>query len=100
MQAIGKTSLIDPRYKSTYFQHIFTDDAYSAGYYVYIWAEVLDADGFEAFKEHGLFDAETAAAFRSNVLERGGTVDPMALYRAFRGRDPRVQPLLRNRGLI
>lgn len=100
MQAIGKTPLIDPRYKSTYFQHIFTDDAYSAGYYVYIWAEVLDADGYEAFKENGIFDPETAAAFRSNVLERGGTADPMSLYRAFRGRDPKVQPLLRNRGLV
>ncbi|EAQ98158.1 M3 family metallopeptidase [Congregibacter litoralis] len=100
MAAIGKTPMIDPRYKSTYFQHIFSDDAYSAGYYVYIWAEVLDADGYEAFKENGLFDSNTARAFRSHVLERGGSADPMALYRAFRGRDPRVEPLLRNRGLL
>ncbi|WP_439106176.1 M3 family metallopeptidase [Congregibacter sp.] len=100
MQHIGKTPLVDPRYKSTYFQHIFSDDAYSAGYYVYIWAEVLDADGYEAFKENGLFDAKTASAFRENILERGGTVDPMTLYRNFRGQDPKVQPLLRNRGLI
>ncbi|EED30424.1 peptidyl-dipeptidase Dcp [gamma proteobacterium NOR5-3] len=100
LQDIGKTPLIDPRYKSTYFQHIFSDDHYSAGYYVYLWAEVLDADGFEAFKENGLFDPATAAAFRSQVLERGGTADPMSLYRAFRGRDPEVTPLLRNRGLL
>ncbi|WOJ97089.1 M3 family metallopeptidase [Congregibacter brevis] len=100
MAAIAKSALIDPRYKSTYFQHIFSDDSYSAGYYVYIWAEVLDADGYEAFKENGLFDQATASAFRGNVLERGGTVDPMTLYRNFRGRDPKVEPLLRNRGLL
>ena len=96
---IGNTTVVDPRYKSSYFQHIFSDDYYSAGYYVYIWAEVLDADGFEAFKHNGLFDQTTAQAFRSNILERGGSADPMALYRAFRGRDPDVQALLRNRGL-
>jgi peptidyl-dipeptidase Dcp len=59
----------------------------------------LDADAFEAFKENGLFDPATAKAFRQNILERGGSADPMALYRAFRGRDPEVQALLRNRGL-
>lgn len=96
---IGNTTVVDPRYKSSYFQHIFSDDYYSAGYYVYIWAEVLDADGFEAFKHNGLFDPATAQAFRSNILERGGSAEPMALYRAFRGRDPDVQALLRNRGL-
>ena len=100
--ALGEIDLIDavdPRYKSTYFQHIFTGDSYSAGYYSYIWAEVLDADGFEAFLENGLFDPATARAFRENVLERGGSEDPMVLYRNFRGRDPQVEPLLRNRGL-
>lgn len=96
---IGNLTVVDPRYKSSYFQHIFSDDYYSAGYYVYIWAEVLDADGFEAFKENGLFDAATARAFREQILERGGSAEPMGLYRAFRGRDPQVQPLLRNRGL-
>jgi peptidyl-dipeptidase Dcp len=99
MEAIGKTPMIDPRYKSTYFQHIFSGDYYSAGYYVYIWAEVLDADGFEAFRENGLFDPGTAAAFRQHVLEMGGSENPMTLYRRFRGREPRVEPLLRNRGL-
>ncbi|MEP4146209.1 MAG: M3 family metallopeptidase [Halioglobus sp.] len=96
---IGNSTVVDPRYKSSYFQHIFSDDYYSAGYYVYIWAEVLDADGFEAFKHNGLFDSTTAQAFRSNILERGGSAEPMELYRAFRGRDPDVQALLRNRGL-
>ena len=102
-QAMAKIELIDtisPRYKSTYFQHIFAGDDYSAGYYSYIWAEVLDADGFEAFKENGIFDAATAKAFRAQILERGGSEDPMTLYRAFRGRDPEVHALLRNRGLI
>lgn len=100
MQAMGKPPMIDPRYKSGYFQHIFSDDYYSAGYYVYLWAEVLDADGFDAFLENGLFDPDTARRFREHVLERGGSADPMALYRAFRGRDPVVGPLLRKRGLV
>ncbi len=99
MEAIDLIDAVDPRYKSTYFQHIFTGDSYSAGYYSYIWAEVLDADGFEAFRENGLFDQETALLFRKNVLEKGGTEDPMVLYRRFRGRDPEVAPLLRDRGL-
>ncbi len=100
MNAIGKITMVDPRYKSSYFQHIFTGDHYSAGYYVYMWAEVLDADGYEAFKERGIFDAQTAKSFRENILEKGGTVDPMTLYKTFRGREPEVQPLLRNRGLL
>ena len=98
-ESIGNETVVDPRYKSSYFQHIFSDDYYSAGYYVYIWAEVLDADGFEAFKENGLFDPATALSFRQNILEKGGSAEPMSLYRAFRGRDPDVQALLRNRGL-
>ena len=96
---IDLINMIDPRYKSSYFQHIFTGDHYSAGYYVYMWAEVLDADGYEAFKENGLFDQETARSFRENILEKGGTVDPMLLYKKFRGREPEVGPLLRNRGM-
>lgn len=99
MQNIDLVPMIDPRYKSTYFQHIFTGEHYSAGYYVYMWAEVLDADGFEAFKENGLFDPDTAQSFRKNILERGGTAEPMSLYKAFRGREPDVGPLLVNRGL-
>ena len=99
MDQIDKIAMIDPRYKSTYFQHIFTGEHYSAGYYVYMWAEVLDADGYEAFKENGIFDADTATSFRQNILEKGGTVEPMALYKAFRGREPEVAPLLKHRGL-
>ena len=99
LQQIELIDAVDPRYKSSYFQHIFSGDSYSAGYYSYLWAEVLDADGFEAFKEKGIFDADTARSFRENVLERGGTIDPMELYKKFRGREPEVAPLLKNRGL-
>ena len=75
---------IVPRYRSPYFQHIFAG-GYSAGYYSYIWAEVLDADAFQAFKEKGLFDPATARSFRTNILERGGSEEAMALYVRFRG---------------
>jgi Zn-dependent oligopeptidase len=81
------------------FTGIFTGDHYSTGYYSYIWAEVLDADGFEAFKEKGIFDSATADSFRRNILEKSGTDDPMALYREFRGREPDVESLLKKRGL-
>jgi peptidyl-dipeptidase Dcp len=90
---------IVPRYRSTYFQHIFAG-GYSAGYYSYIWAEVLDADAFEAFKERGLFDRETATSFRRNILEKGQSEDPALLYERFRGRGPQVEPLLQRRGLM
>jgi peptidyl-dipeptidase Dcp len=99
MQAIKLIDAVAPRYKSSYFQHIFAGNSYSAGYYAYIWAEVLDADGFEAFKEKGIFDAATAQSFRQNILEKGGTGEAMSLYEAFRGRAPDVEPLLKNRGL-
>ena len=89
-----------PRYRTTYFNHIFSGDQYSAGYYSYIWAEVLDADAFEAFKKNGIFDAKTALAFRKYILERGGTEEPMELYKKFRGAEPQVEPLLRRRGLM
>lgn len=87
------------RYRSPYFAHIFAG-GYSAGYYSYIWAEVLDADAFEAFKEKGLFDRTTADAFRKNILEQGGTEDPMVLYERFRGKKPTIEPLLKRRGLL
>ena len=89
---------IIPRYRSTYFSHIFSG-GYSAGYYAYLWAEVLDADAFEAFKETSLFDQETATRFRQEVLSQGGTRPGMELYGAFRGRDPSIEPLLERRGL-
>jgi peptidyl-dipeptidase Dcp len=98
MRKIELVPEIAPRYRSTYFQHIFSG-GYSAGYYAYIWAEVLDADAFEEFKQQGLFDQATATSFRKNILEKGGTVEPMELYRRFKGRDPDVQPLMKNRGL-
>lgn len=99
MDKIGLIEQIPPRYRSTYFQHIFAG-GYSAGYYSYIWSAVLDADAFEVFKQKGLFDPQSAQSFRKNVLERGGTEDPMKLYRAFRGAEPDIKPLLRRRGLM
>ncbi|MBQ2966388.1 MAG: M3 family metallopeptidase [Bacteroidales bacterium] len=100
-QACAEMGLIDeiiPRYRSTYFAHIFSG-GYSAGYYSYLWAEVLDKDAFELFKEKGIFDKETAMSFRRNVLEKGGSDEPMDLYRRFRGADPDPAALLRARGL-
>ena len=87
------------RYRSPYFRHIFGSDGYASGYYTYLWAEVLDCDGFELFKERGIFDPATAAAFKANVLETGGSADPMDLYVKFRGHEPNVGALLRHRGL-
>jgi peptidyl-dipeptidase Dcp len=98
LNKIGLIPEIIVRYKSPYFNHIFSG-GYSSGYYSYIWAEVLDADAFQAFKETSLFDQKTAQAFRENVLERGGTEDPMVLYKRFRGSEPTVEPLLKKRGL-
>ena len=100
-QACAEMGLIDeiiPRYRSTYFAHIFSG-GYSAGYYSYLWAEVLDKDAFELFMEKGIFDKETAKSFRENVLEKGGSDEPMDLYRRFRGADPDSGALLRGRGL-
>lgn len=101
-QSLNKIGLIPEivvRYRSTYFRHIFSS-MYSAGYYSYIWAEVLDADAFEAFKETSLFDQKTAQAFRKNILEKGGSADPMTLYKRFRGAEPKIEPLLKRSGLI
>ncbi len=98
MDALGLIPEIVPRYRSTYFRHIFAG-GYSAGYYSYIWAEVVDADAFQAFKEKGLFDQATAEKFRKYILAAGGTDDPMVLYKKFRGRAPEIQPLLERRGL-
>ncbi|MDI6846142.1 MAG: M3 family metallopeptidase [Candidatus Saccharicenans sp.] len=96
---IGLIPEIVVRYRSPYFSHIFAG-GYSAGYYSYIWAEVLDADAFEAFKEKGLFDPETARSYRENILAKGGSEDPMTLYIRFRGREPKVEPMLKRRGLL
>jgi peptidyl-dipeptidase Dcp len=98
MARIGLIPEIVTRYRTTYFNHIFSG-GYSAGYYSYIWAAVLDSDAFEAFKETSLFDQATARSFRTNILERGDSEDPMVLYKRFRGREPRIEPLLKKRGL-
>ncbi len=98
MTKIGLIQSIIPRYRSTYFSHIFSG-GYSSGYYSYIWSGVLDTDAFEAFKTTTLFNPEKAKLFRENVLERGGTEDPMVLYKRFRGAEPSIEPLLRKRGL-
>lgn len=96
---MGLIPQIVVRYRSPYFSHIFSG-GYSAGYYSYIWSEVLDSDAFEAFKEkNNVFEKETATSFRKNILEKGGTEDPMKLYVDFRGREPQKDALLRKRGL-
>ncbi|MDD2964968.1 MAG: M3 family metallopeptidase [Bacteroidales bacterium] len=99
MEKLGLIEQIIPRYRSTYFAHIF-DGGYSAGYYGYIWAEVLDADAFKAFKETGdIFNQEKAKAFRTEILEKGGIYDAMEMYKKFRGHEPTIDALLENRGL-
>jgi peptidyl-dipeptidase Dcp len=100
MDAIGLIPEFLPRYRSTYFSHIFSGDGYSAGYYVYIWAAVLDSDAFDAFKQSGdIFNKEYAAKFRK-LLEESGAYDGMEVYRRFRGQDPSKEPLLKKRGLL
>lgn len=98
MKKIGLISEIIPRYRSTYFNHVFSG-GYSSGYYSYIWSAVLDTDAFAAFKEKSLFDQELASAFRTNVLEKGGTEKSSELYRKFRGSDPNPVHLMKKRGL-
>jgi len=100
MDNIHMINEIVPRYRSTYFSHVFSG-GYSAGYYSYIWAAVLDADAYEAFKETGdVFNQDVAKAFRENILEKGGTDDPMKMYVQFRGAEPKIEPLLKRRGLM
>jgi peptidyl-dipeptidase Dcp len=99
MDKIGLVDEIAPRYRSTYFNHIFSDE-YSAGYYSYIWAEVLDADAFRAFEETGdVYNSTLAEKYRKFILSKGGTEDAMELYKKFRGKEPSIEPLLEKRGL-
>ncbi|MFZ4522014.1 MAG: M3 family metallopeptidase [Bacteroidales bacterium] len=99
MSKIGLISEIIPRYRTTYFAHIF-GGGYAAGYYVYIWAAVLDADAFSAFKSSGdIFNKTLAARFRKYCLAESGNDEGMIQYRKFRGQDPSVEPLLKRRGL-
>lgn len=100
MDNIGLIDEIIPRYKSTYFNHIFGGSSYSAGYYVYLWAEQLDADAFNAFKESGdIFNQELADKFRKYCLAENGMGDGMEQYLKFRGQEPSIDALLENRGL-
>jgi peptidyl-dipeptidase Dcp len=89
---------VPPRYRIPYFSHIF--GGYDAGYYSYIWAEVLDADAVSWFRDHGGLSRENGEHLRATVLSRGGSDEPMDLYRAFSGREPSVEPLLERRGLV
>ncbi len=99
MDKYGLIPEIKPRYRSTYFNHIWAG-GYSAGYYGYIWCEILDADAFQAFKETGdIFNKEVASKFENEILARGGTRDPLDMYLAFRGKEPGIDALLINRGL-
>ncbi len=84
---------------STSFSHIF-QGGYASGYYSYKWAEVLDADAFAYFKEQGIFDPGVASRFREHILSKGGTANPMDLYKRFRGSEPKIEPLLERAGLI
>ena len=91
--------LVPPRYRSTYFSHVFSGSGYSGGYYSYIWSEVLDADTVEWFRENGGLRRQLGERFARELLSRGGAVDPMQAYAAVTGRAPRVEPLLERRGL-
>jgi peptidyl-dipeptidase Dcp len=95
---IGLIPEIVSRYRSSYFLHIM--GGYDAGYYCYTWAAVLDNDAFEAFREKGIFNRSVATSYRKNILEKEGIMDAMQMYVNFRGREPQIEPLLRNRGLI
>lgn len=96
---LGMPEQLTYRYRPTYFKHVFGSDGYASGYYTYIWAQVLDCDGFEHFAETGIFNPETARSFKENILEVGGSADPMQQYIKFRGHAPEVDALLRYRGL-
>ena len=80
------------------FSHIMAG-GYAAGYYSYKWAEVLDADAFSVFKKHGIFDKKTASSFRENILSKGGTENPMTLYKRFKGGEPTIDALLKRNGI-
>jgi peptidyl-dipeptidase Dcp len=97
---IGAPADVGMNHRLTHFQHLFSGSSYAAGYYVYLWAEVLDADGYEAFVEAGNpFDAAVAARLRRFIYSSGNSIEPSQAYRAFRGRAPTVEPMLKGRGL-
>ena len=102
-QEVAKTlnmpAIIEYRYRSPYFKHIFADDEYSCGYYTYLWAQVLEADGYAVFEKAGALDKAAADSYRTNILEAGDTEDAMVLFKRYRGQEPTADALLRNRGL-
>lgn len=101
MAAYGLPAAIGMNHRLTHFQHLFSGSSYASGYYVYMWAEVLDCDGFDAFVEAGsAFDPQMAARLRECILSSGNSREPGAAFRAFRGRDARVEPMLKSRGLL
>jgi peptidyl-dipeptidase Dcp len=101
LQQQGLPHGVGLNHRLVHFQHLFASSGYAAGYYVYLWAEVLDADGYDAFVEAGSpFDPGVAARLLRHVYSAGNSVDPSTTYRAFRGRDPQVKPLLKQRGLL
>ena len=98
---IGMPEEIALRHRPQQFSHIFSGDHYAAGYYSYMWSEVMDADAFDAFEEAGdVFDKAVARRLHDNVLSVGGARDPEQAYKAFRGREPEPEALLRRRGLV
>ena len=101
VSALGLPSAVGMNHRLTHFQHLFSGSGYAAGYYVYLWAEVLDCDGYEAFVEAGSpFDPAVAARLRECIYASGNSREPGAAFRAFRGRDASVEPMLRERGLL
>jgi peptidyl-dipeptidase Dcp len=97
---IGVPPVIGLRHRLPHFQHLFTGDGYASGYYVYLWAEVLEADVFAAFEEAGnVFDPTLAAKLKKHIYAAGNSADPSEAFRAFRGRDPQIGALLKQRGL-
>ena len=96
---MGLIDEIIPRYRTTYFNHIFSS-GYSAGYYGYLWAEVLDKDAFSIFEQNGVWDLDLAKKFKETFLEKGGSEEPMTLYKSFAGREPDSEAFLKGRGLL
>ena len=100
LETIGIPSSIVMRHATPHFQHVFSGDGYSAGYYSYMWSEVLDADAFAAFEEAGNpFDPETALKLKTHIYASGGSVDPEEAYKAFRGKMPSPEAMLKKKGL-
>ena len=102
LDELGLIPEIAPRYRTTYFNHIFSSASggYSAGYYSYIWSEIFAADAYQAFRENGIFDKETADKYVEFILSKGGTQDPLELYKKFRGKEADPKYLMISRGLI